>query len=1340
MSSFPLTPTPQTFNQFEGATKRELNQLYGQRIKDLSFVGKLGVAAKYETFTGQLLQEMNDPNFTPDPNCMVTQELIDEYAGDITNPEILERILSNSSSFGEFIFNTDNVRRSLKKREELFAGGPMGMLGGFIATLIPTTAEMLPATIAATAAAGPLGGGAAFVDRTTRMNRVLGAVKGLGIAGLVDLPLEYGKYSMDQSLTQKQFLLAMATAGGMGATVGAAFPSTLFKVSNAIKNELRLEEAIKIGNNFGDATAKASARRLSKSRRLSTKAEGVIPGTTKLEGRGVVRKYLKSDVINNLRDSFGAVLPTAAKVGSKNLGAVGTQLNDLVQAAFMQLPTTGTLNANKASVRDAIKSLRAAIKDKDFAERFTTLAERGDQTSLTNRFFSMANEAEKLAATGVQLEVAKILRKFAAGAINPAGQGAKALNVADLDKSLAALQKRIQRNDMFEVTASREAKRGEMLAEDAAMGRVSDEIDPATGLPMSVATSADSGLVEVEASDLVKAASTQNYRMRVAEGFREGGFREGLARAVDVFGVPSLMTASYVRMMRSDSKNIRNFATIFFSGPRQNGSALPVEVIARTNVERVLTKVSRQLNTAKINAAKKGVQISDVDITRAITSGANPGGELGQAVKAVREFYRDLHGYAIRGEVFEDIPFDLKYVQRKYNDVHVVRMIDEFGEESMLGFIGSAIKRAPRTTPLSDDQARKVAQRILDYNKDPNLYGRWRKNSQEAFNAFEKKLRRDLDGLTDDQINDILEMVAPNQSQNPHLGMTYRRIAMDENYSASLTGKNGTRVVHIDELMDRDLSSSLGLYAQRVIGAVELRRGFKAMRPDSDEVMSLSDLDILLREGGDKQASVATTSLDNLYRFTMGYGYDMGESMQKIMKMVQDAHGLAMANFGGMMGVAQMPEVASVIARNSARSAMVPLTRGTWWRQLTQTFMMGPEKLTNKAVYGTNVLGESRRPTGELADDLMAQLETWTGVGGDMVRGDYITRRLDMMEGETTMIGGVRGITSRTIDVGRQAAILNPFGILPVDTVMRRWCTEAAFQSFVNRAYKIKGAGGITADMGFFGGGAKKMFKETGMSDEMIDRVIKELTRPEGVAKVEQGAFGNYKVKKIDFSKVKDKHALDNLAIAMRRHVDRTVQRNYLGDMPTALNNPAVRAFMQFRVFMLVSKSKQLAYGIAGFDGRIAGNVIGGAFLGILGYKILHYQKSLSMSETERIAYLDEKFSNKNLINAGITRNTFATSMPMLYDTMANIIGEEPQFSQRTTVGASGLFQGSTLMQMISQGERSLKEIMSGLAGNDPISQEDLIDLARFGGMMSVPFVSQAIQMGFEQIPIPEED
>ena len=188
-------------------------------------------------------------------------------------------------------------------------------------------------------------------------------------------------------------------------------------------------------------------------------------------------------------------------------------------------------------------------------------------------------------------------------------------------------------------------------------------------------------------------------------------------------------------------------------------------------------------------------------------------------------------------------------------------MIDEFGEESMLGFIGSAIKRAPRAKPLSDDQARKVAQRILDYNKDPNLYGRWRKNSQEAFNAFEKKLRRDLDGLTDDQINDILEMVAPNQSQNPHLGMTYRRIAMDENYSASLTGKNGTRVVHIDELMDRDLSSSLGLYAQRVIGAVELRRGFKAMRPDSDEVMSLSDLDILLREGGDKQASVATTSL-----------------------------------------------------------------------------------------------------------------------------------------------------------------------------------------------------------------------------------------------------------------------------------------------------------------------------------------------------------------------------------------------------------------------------------------------------------------------------------------------
>ena len=99
------------------------------------------------------------------------------------------------------------------------------------------------------------------------------------------------------------------------------------------------------------------------------------------------------------------------------------------------------------------------------------------------------------------------------------------------------------------------------------------------------------------------------------------------------------------------------------------------------------------------------------------------------------------------------------------------------------------------------------------------------------------------------------------------------------------------------------------------------------------------------------------------------------------------------------------------------------------------------------------------------------------------------------------------------------------------------------------------------------------------------------------------------------------------------------------------------------------------------------------------------------MSETERIAYLDEKFSEKNLINAGVTRSSFATSMPMLYDTMANLIGEEPQFSQRTTVGASGLIQGSTLMQMISQGERSLKEIMSGLAGNDRYHKKTLLIL-----------------------------
>jgi len=1336
-----LTPFPTTFNQYEDVTRRELDNMYGMRLDNPGFFGKLGIAAKYETMTGQLLQELNDPNFTPDPTFSVNQVMLDRYAGDITEEETIERIVGNSRSFGEFIFNVDNVRRSLKKRRELFEGNAFDAFGGFVATIIPNLVEMVPATVAATALAGPIGGGAAFVDRAYKTNRVLGALKGIGIAGVVDLPIEYTKYSLDESLTQKQFLTALATAGVMGGAFGAAFPSTLFKVSKAIKNELRLEEAIKISNNFGDAAAKASARKLSKGRRLSTRAEDVATGTTQLEGRITVRKYLTSDVIENLRKGFDGVLPTAVTLGAKNLGVVGSELNQLVQAAFKQLPTKGALTGNKQAVRDAIKNLRAKLKEDGAIDNLLAKAERGEQTTVANAFFSMAKESEKLAATGVQLEVTKLLRKVA-GAV---AEG-KRVDLSDLDKGLAALQKRIQRNDMFEVTASRPATRFEIADDEVARGlrTATDDAGETTimvdGVPVATGSS---DLVELSAEDLAKAASTQSYRMRVMEGFRDEGFREGLARAIDIFDIPGtggVLTSRFVKMMRSDSQEIRDFASIFFSGPRQKGSALPVEVIIRTNVERSVTKVSKKMNLAKINAAKRGVQISDQDISRAVTTGATPSGELGQAVKAVREFYKDLHGYGVRGGVFEDIPFDPKYIQRRYNDVRTVAMIDEFGEDTMLNFIGSAIKRAPRKTPLNNDQARKVAQRILDYNKNPKLYGRWRKDSAEAFDVFEKQLRRDLDGLSEEQIKDIMDMVAPQQAGNPHLGMTYRRIAMDENYSASMTGKNGTRTVHIDELMDRDLNVGLTLYAQRVIGATELRRGFKAFRPDSDEVMTLSQMDAALLATGDAQARTASKSLDALYRFNMGFGFGGDESIQEMMKHVRDGQALAMANFGSMMGVAQMPEIASVVFRNGARSAAVPLTRGTWWKQIGRTFTMGPEKLRNKAVYGTPVLGEGRRASGELADDILAELETFTGVGGDMIRGDYITRRLDMMEGEAGLSGSIRGKLSNYIDTTRQVAIMNPFGILPADTVLRRWMVESAFQGFVNRGFTIAKAGGIKADMGFFGGGARRMFKETGMSDEMIDRVIKELTRPDGVAKVEKGVFGNYKVKKIDFEKVQDKAAMDNFAIALRRHVDRGVQRNYLGDMPLILDRPVVRALMQFRVFSIVSKSKQLGYSVAGMDGRMAMNVVGGAFLGMLGYKILHWKKSLGMSEVDRMLYLNDKFSTANLVRAGVTRSSVSTVGPMMVDTMRDLMGADPVFNQRTTMGASGIVTGSTLFQMGDQAMKSTKEIMSAIAGNDDYSQQDLKNLARFGGLLSVPFLSEAITKGFEQIPIPEED
>jgi hypothetical protein len=298
----------------------------------------------------------------------------------------------------------------------------------------------------------------------------------------------------------------------------------------------------------------------------------------------------------------------------------------------------------------------------------------------------------------------------------------------------------------------------------------------------------------------------------------------------------------------------------------------------------------------------------------------------------------------------------------------------------------------------------------------------------------------------------------------------------------------------------------------------------------------------------------------------------------------------------------------------------------------------------------------------------------------------------------------------------------------------------------VNKAYSIKNGKGVVEDTWWRR--SRTRFQELGLRDEEIERVIKALTDPD-VVKVRAGHLGDYKVIDIDFTKVKDQDAYDRLALAIRRGVDNSVQRQSLGELPLwmttgfgPVQGPVMKLLMQYRTFMMGSKAKQLAAGVARGDVAEAVNVVGSAGLGYLSYMLLTYGRSLAVDPYEREAWLAERLSTEEAIKSAIMRSSYSTVFPMLLDTASTMTHGKPLFSpsMRTTGLGINPIEGSVVWSLLKNAEFMLKEMGGAATGNDPFSKKDARDLMRLAWFTRIPAVSQAADYLVSSSDLPATD
>tara|TARA_R100000655_G_scaffold17753_1_gene37636 strand:+ start:3666 stop:7976 length:4311 start_codon:yes stop_codon:yes gene_type:complete len=840
-----------------------------------------------------------------------------------------------------------------------------------------------------------------------------------------------------------------------------------------------------------------------------------------------------------------------------------------------------------------------------------------------------------------------------------------------------------------------------------------------------------SRIIDIEEDDLVAVIKKAAAQGRRTVGGAKSKREKAALLADGTVGMPlgpigrwlnNIFTPAHSRLVRMEGESDvhRLIADMFLEG--RTGSAVNVYSIVRENTENMITELNQSLFAARRKFVESGGTKGDFDkaVVRALTSGDEvfDNEAIAQGVKGLRTFYGKILNYAQKnGMLSDNVPDPKTFFKRVYKPTGFSEMINRLGGGAKgranlkkLVFLSLESAATKAGVKFNEKAAKIAADNIVGFGTNPKNY-RDLKSTLKNIDDLRSKIAAEAEeaGLDESVVDDILSAVV-GQSEEPHLrGFQKHRYELDENFETTIDGV----AVHIDDLFNRDIAAVTSAYAHQVFGATEMRKALKALARETGdsswENVGVNTFAAQAAKGIDNTADreYAEKAFEMAYRRVSGMR--LWEASEGTLKFVIGTQSFAQGIYGQALGIAQLPEIASNLVKPGFRNSLTALPA---IKDIANIFLMG--------LRGEKPL---RGESGRLLDNVAAELETFVGCGGDYIRGEHVLRRLDDMgidKGSTSIFG-------KALDMGRSVALLNPLGVIPMDTFLRRWGTKAYFQKFVNEAYRMK-EGKPVLQQSFWNNG-KQRFMELGLSEQEATRIFKALASDD-VVTVKKGLFGNYKVMDIDFDKIGDQHAYDMLALAIRKGVDMSVQRQSLGEMPLWMNKgPVVKMFTQYRVFMMASRGKQVAAGIARADAKEAANLIGSIGLGALGYTLLTYGRSFSRPEEERAAYFEEQLSSSNMLKSGIMRSSYSSIFPMLIDSGFSWAGHTAPFgaSKRTTGFGTGVFDGTVPGGVLKQILGVSGEIGANMFSEDEWTTKDIRDITRLLWFTRVPVVSQAM-------------
>jgi len=628
--------------------------------------------------------------------------------------------------------------------------------------------------------------------------------------------------------------------------------------------------------------------------------------------------------------------------------------------------------------------------------------------------------------------------------------------------------------------------------------------------------------------------------------------------------------------------------------------------------------------------------------------------------KVLKKILDDLKKDGVQGA--KEVLDNPNYFPRRWSINKMQEMQTKVPYNKLINFLKNSLVRGSKN--LSDEDGLRIAKQIYKV-VNTNKFGDGFSIDRLLATTDADELRtliRDYADLNPDELEDLVgALLKPGRDKPTAVPRLRRRASFDENYEETIDGFK----VKFTDLLDNNTEGLIGSYVQQMSGQIALaRNGIKSVQDYSKIIKQVKDSydnpEIAKSYTGflgNARKELELNTIDTIYKNIVGIPTEKNIT-GAVSTALRNLRKYNYVNVFNQVGFAQIPEMGNIVATAGVRGMIKYI----------------PEF--------KNII--TRAKSGKLSNELLDEIETVVSGTGSNRLIDSTINRTDDFAGATTRVGKVE----KTLDIASR--ITADFsGFHAVDTLSRRL---AAITSFDKLAMHATGKYKVTE-------GVLNRYRNIGFSDDELQAVFKNIR--ENSTFIEGGLTGR-KIRRLNIDKWDDQDLVNKMSLYMSRHLRRVIQENNYGEMLAVGTDSGLgKTMLQFRNFVITAYSKQLLHGLHMRDFTALAGAMSSAFIASLVFVAQTNVQALGKSGSEKEEFLEKRLSIDSIGKAAFQRSTYASLLPVFYDTLASPFGGEPMFNYRTSGLEINLITGNPTYNLIDKGFGAIRSVGTALADDE---------------------------------------